>query len=413
MTEKSIPIEKFDVNTIRKDFPILQREVNGHPLVYLDNAATSQTPQQVIDTIVEYYQGYNANIHRGVHTLSQEATDAYEAARHKIQKHFGIAHPHEVIFTSGTTDSINLVANGFTSFLKEGDEILVSAMEHHSNIVPWQMLCERTGAVLKVIPMNLEGELVMEEYHKLLSDKTKLVFCNHVSNALGTINPIKEIVDAAHKVGAAVLIDGAQAAAHIKADLQALDVDFYTVSAHKMCGPTGVGMLYGKEDWLKKLPPYQGGGEMIAEVTFEKTTYADLPHKFEAGTPNICGGIAFGAALDYMNNIGFDAIAQYEDELVEYATEQLLTIDGLKIYGTAANKTSVISFNIDGIHPYDIGTIVDKLGIAVRTGHHCAQPIMDFYRIPGTVRASFSFYNTKEEVDKLVGAVKRARNMLQ
>lgn len=413
MTEKSIPIEKFDVNTIRKDFPILQREVNGHPLVYLDNAATSQTPQQVIDTIVEYYQGYNANIHRGVHTLSQEATDAYEAARHKIQKHFDIAHPHEVIFTSGTTDSINLVANGFTSFLKEGDEILVSAMEHHSNIVPWQMLCERTGAVLKVIPMNLEGELVMEEYHKLLSDKTKLVFCNHVSNALGTINPIKEIVDAAHKVGAAVLIDGAQAAAHIKADLQALDVDFYTVSAHKMCGPTGVGMLYGKEDWLKKLPPYQGGGEMIAEVTFEKTTYADLPHKFEAGTPNICGGIAFGAALDYMNNIGFDAIAQYEDELVEYATEQLLTIDGLKIYGTAANKTSVISFNIDGIHPYDIGTIVDKLGIAVRTGHHCAQPIMDFYRIPGTVRASFSFYNTKEEVDKLVGAVKRARNMLQ
>lgn len=403
----------LDIQAIRKDFPILQREVNGQPLVYLDNAATSQTPQQVIDAIVDYYQGYNANIHRGVHTLSQEATDAYETARQKIQKHFNIAHPYEVIMTSGTTDSINLVANGFTSFLKEGDEILVSAMEHHSNIVPWQMLCERTGAVLKVIPMNLEGELVMEEYHKLLSDKTKLVFCNHVSNALGTINPIKEIVDAAHKVGAAVLIDGAQAAAHIKADLQALDVDFYTVSAHKMCGPTGVGMLYGKEDWLKKLPPYQGGGEMIAEVTFEKTTYADLPHKFEAGTPNICGGIAFGAALDYMNNIGFDAIAQYEDELVEYATEQLLTIDGLKIYGTAANKTSVISFNIDGIHPYDIGTIVDKLGIAVRTGHHCAQPIMDFYRIPGTVRASFSFYNTKEEVDKLVGAVKRARNMLQ
>ncbi|MBA4745442.1 MAG: cysteine desulfurase [Muricauda sp.] len=412
MTEKSIPIEKFDVNTIRKDFPILQREVNGHPLVYLDNAATSQTPQQVIDTIVDYYQGYNANIHRGVHTLSQEATDAYEAARQKIQKHFNIAHPYEVIFTSGTTDGINLVANGFTSFLKEGNDILVSAMEHHSNIVPWQMLCERTGATLKVIPMNLDGELVMEEYHNLLSDKTKLVFCNHVSNALGTINPIEEIIQAAHKVGAAVLVDGAQAAAHIKADLQALDVDFYTVSAHKMCGPTGVGMLYGKEEWLKKLPPYQGGGEMIAEVTFEKTTYADLPHKFEAGTPNICGGIAFGAALDYMNNIGFDAIAQYEDELVEYATEQLLTIDGLKIYGTAAHKTSVISFNIDGIHPYDIGTIVDKLGIAVRTGHHCAQPIMDFYKIPGTVRASFSFYNTKEEVDKLVGAVKRARNML-
>lgn len=402
----------LDIQAIRKDFPILQREVNGKPLVYLDNAATSQTPQQVIDAIVDYYHRYNANIHRGVHTLSQEATDAYEAARQKIQNHFNIAHPYEVIMTSGTTDSINLVANGFTSFLKEGDEILVSAMEHHSNIVPWQMLCERTGAVLKVIPMNLEGELMMDEYHNLLSEKTKLVFCNHVSNALGTINPIKEIIDAAHQVGAAVLVDGAQAAAHIKADLQALDVDFYTVSAHKMCGPTGVGMLYGKEDWLKKLPPYQGGGEMIAEVTFEKTTYADLPHKFEAGTPNICGGIAFGAALDYMNSIGFEAITQYEEELVEYATEQLLTIDGLKIYGTAANKTSVISFNIEGIHPYDIGTIVDKLGIAVRTGHHCAQPIMDFYKIPGTVRASFSFYNTKEEVDKLVESIKRARNML-
>lgn len=402
----------LDIQTIRKDFPILQREVNGKPLVYLDNAATSQTPQQVIDTIVDYYQNYNANIHRGVHTLSQEATDAYEAARHKIQKHFNIAKAHEIIFTSGTTQSINLVATGFTSFLKEGDEILVSAMEHHSNIVPWQMLCERTGALLKVIPMNLDGELVMEEYHNLLSDKTKLVFCNHVSNALGTVNPIEKIIDAAHKVGAAVLIDGAQAAPHIKADLQALDVDFYTVSAHKMCGPTGVGMLYGKEEWLKKMPPYQGGGEMIAEVTFEKTTYADLPHKFEAGTPNICGGIAFGAALDYMNSIGFDAIAQYEDELLQYATEQLLTIEGLKIYGTAVHKTSVISFNIEGIHPYDIGTIVDKLGIAVRTGHHCAQPIMDFYQIPGTVRASFSFYNTKEEVDKLVEGIKRAKNML-
>jgi len=402
----------LDILAIRKDFPILHRKVNGQPLVYLDNAATSQTPQQVIDVIVDYYQGYNANIHRGVHTLSQEATDAYEAARQKIQKHFNIAKAHEVIYTSGTTDAINLVANGFTAFLQKGDEVLVSAMEHHSNIVPWQMLCERTGAILKVIPMNTNGELVMEEYHKLLSEKTKLVFCNHVSNALGTINPIKEIIDAAHKAGAAVLIDGAQAAPHIKADMQALNVDFYTVSAHKMCGPTGVGMLYGKEEWLKKLPPYQGGGEMIAEVTFEKTTYADLPHKFEAGTPNICGGIAFGAALDYMNHIGFDAIAQYENELLQYATEELLTIDGLKIYGTAANKTSVISFNIKGIHPYDIGTIVDKLGIAVRTGHHCAQPIMDFYKIPGTVRASFSFYNTKEEVDRLVEGVKRAKNML-
>jgi len=402
----------LDILTIRKDFPILARTVHGQPLVYLDNAATSQTPDQVVNVIVDYYHRYNANIHRGVHTLSQEATDAYEVARQKIQKHFNIGKSHEVIFTSGTTHSINLVATGFTSFLKKGDEVLVSAMEHHSNIVPWQMLCERTGATLKVIPMNMEGELVMEKYHNLLSEKTKLVFCNHVSNALGTVNPIEEIIEGAHKVGAAVLIDGAQAAAHIKSDLQALDVDFYTVSAHKMCGPTGVGILYGKEAWLNKLPPYQGGGEMIAEVTFEKTTYADLPHKFEAGTPNICGGIAFGAALDYMNQLGFDAIAQYEDELLQYATERLLSIEGLKIYGTAMHKTSVISFNIEGVHPYDIGTILDKLGIAVRTGHHCAQPIMDFYKIPGTVRASFSFYNTKEEVDKLVEGVERAKNML-
>lgn len=412
MTDKGILANKFDVDTIRKDFPILGRTVNGQPLVYLDNAATSQTPDQVVNVIVDYYHRYNANIHRGVHTLSQEATDAYEVARQKIQKHFNIGKSHEVIFTSGTTHSINLVATGFTSFLKKGDEVLVSAMEHHSNIVPWQMLCDRTGATLKVIPMNLDGELVMEEYHSLLSDKTQLVFCNHVSNALGTVNPIEEIIEGAHKVSAAVLIDGAQAAAHIKCDLQALDVDFYTVSAHKMCGPTGVGILYGKEEWLNKLPPYQGGGEMIAEVTFEKTTYADLPHKFEAGTPNICGGIAFGAALDYMNHLGFDAIAKYEDELIQYATEQLLAIDGLKIYGTAKHKTSVISFNIEGVHPYDIGTILDKLGIAVRTGHHCAQPIMDFYKIPGTVRASFSFYNTKEEVDKLVEGVIRAKNML-
>ena len=402
----------LDIQKIRKDFPILNREVNGKPLVYLDNAATSQTPQPVIDAIVEYYSKYNANIHRGVHSLSQEATDKYEAARKKIQTHFNAARPHEIIFTSGTTHGINLVANGFSSFIKESDEILVSAMEHHSNIVPWQMLAERTGAVLKVIPMSIEGELLMDVYDQLLSKNTKLVFCNHISNALGTINPIEEIIEKAHDIGAAVLIDGAQAAPHIVADVQKLDVDFYTVSAHKMCGPTGVGVLYGKEEWLKKLPPYQGGGEMIAEVTFEKTTYAELPHKFEAGTPNICGGIAFGAALDYMNGIGFDAIAEYEHELLEYATEKLLTIEGLKIYGTAQEKTSVISFNIDGIHPYDIGTILDKLGIAVRTGHHCAQPIMDFYKIPGTVRASFCFYNTKEEVDVLVEGVKRARTML-
>jgi cysteine desulfurase/selenocysteine lyase len=402
----------FDVQEIRKDFPILSREVNGKPLVYLDNAATSQTPKQVIEVIVDYYENYNANIHRGVHALSQEATDKYEQARIKIQKHFNASKAHEIIFTSGTTHSINIVANGFSSLIKKGDEILVSAMEHHSNIVPWQMLCERTGAVLKVIPMNQEGELLMDVYYELLSDRTKLVFCNHISNALGTINPVEEIIQKAHKVGAAVLIDGAQAAPHIVADVQKLDVDFYTISAHKICGPTGVGMLYGKEEWLNKLPPYQGGGEMIAEVTFEKTTYAELPHKFEAGTPNICGGIALGAALDYMNSIGFEAIAEYEHELLEYATEKLLEIDGLKIYGTAKNKTSVISFNIDGVHPYDIGSILDKLGVAVRTGHHCAQPIMDFYKIPGTVRASFCFYNTKEEVDVLVEGVKRAKSML-
>ncbi|MEP2059504.1 MAG: cysteine desulfurase [Maribacter litoralis] len=402
----------LDIKKIREDFPILKREVNGKPLVYLDNAATSQTPQQVIDAIVDYYQNYNANIHRGVHTLSQEATDKYEQARIKIQKHFNAAKSYEIIFTSGTTHSINLVANGFSSLIKKGDEVLVSAMEHHSNIVPWQMLCERTGAILKVIPMNQEGELRMDVYDDLLSDKTKLVFCNHISNALGTINPIEEIIEKAHKVGAAVLIDGAQAAPHLVADVQALDVDFYTCSAHKICGPTGVGMLYGKEEWLNKLPPYQGGGEMIAEVTFEKTTYADLPHKFEAGTPNICGGIAFGAALDYMNGVGFEEVAKYEHELLEYATQELLKIDGLKIYGTAKNKTSVISFNIEGIHPYDMGSILDKLGIAVRTGHHCAQPIMDFFKIPGTVRASFAFYNTREEVDVLIAGVLKAKSML-
>ncbi|MGY0391458.1 aminotransferase class V-fold PLP-dependent enzyme [Bizionia sp. KMM 8389] len=402
----------FNVEKIRQDFPILKRQVNGKPLVYLDNAATSQTPQQVIDVIVDYYSNYNANIHRGVHTLSQEATDKYEAARHTIQQHFNAKHAHEIILTAGTTHGINLVANGFASLLKKGDEIIVSALEHHSNIVPWQMLCEKTGATLKVIPMNTAGELILETYEELLSENTKLVFVNHISNALGTINPIQEIITKAHKVQAAVLVDGAQACPHVKADMQALDVDFYVASAHKMCGPTGVGLLYGKEAWLKKLPPYQGGGEMIAEVTFEKTTYADLPHKFEAGTPNICGGIAFGAAIDYMNHIGFDTIANYEQELLEYATQELLKIEGLTIYGTAEQKTSVISFNLDGIHPYDIGTLLDKMGIAVRTGHHCAQPIMNFFNIPGTVRASFAFYNTKAEVDTLIVGVKKAKMML-
>ena len=402
----------FNIQKIRADFPILSRKVNGHPLVYLDNAATSQKPQQVIDSIVHYYSYYNANIHRGVHTLSQEATDAYEAARHKIQKHFNAKESYEILFTAGTTHGINLVANGFSNILKKDDEIIVSAMEHHSNIVPWQMLCERTGAILKVIPMNEEGVLMMDEYEKLLSENTKLVFVNHVSNALGTINPIAKIIKKAHKVGAAVLIDGAQSCSHIKPDFQELDVDFYVTSAHKMCGPTGIGILYMKEEWGNKLPPYQGGGEMIDEVTFEKSTYAGLPHKFEAGTPNICGGIAFGAAIDYLNDIGFEAIEKHENELLEYATKKLLEIEGLKIYGTGPDKTSVISFNIEGIHPYDIGTIVDKLGIAVRTGHHCAQPIMDFYKIPGTVRASFAFYNTMEEVDALVEGVKKAKMML-
>ncbi len=402
----------LDIATLRKDFPILERKVYGYPLVYLDNAATSQTPQAVIDSIVDYYSSYNANIHRGVHALSQEATDAYEQVRKKLKRHFNAGKDHEIIFTSGTTHSINLVASGFASILNKDDEILVSAMEHHSNIVPWQMLCEKTGAKLRVIPMDESGDLLMDKYEQLLHERTKLVFCNHVSNALGTINPIEEIINKAHAVGAAVLIDGAQAAAHIVADVQALDVDFYTASAHKMCGPTGIGMLYGKEEWLRRLPPYQGGGEMIAEVSFEKTTYADLPHKFEAGTPNICGAIAFGAALDYMNNIGFEAIAQYEEELLNYATAQLLQIEGLRIYGTARHKTSVISFNVGEMHPYDIGTILDKMGIAVRTGHHCAQPIMDFYQIPGTIRASFSFYNTMEEVDMLAAGIKKAVAML-
>ena len=402
----------FDVEAIRKDFPILNREVNGKPLIYFDNAATSQTPQQVIDVIVNYYSNYNANIHRGVHALSQEATDAYELARLKIQKHFNAAHSHEIIYTSGTTHGINLVANGFSSFLKKGDEVIVSALEHHSNIVPWQMLCERTEAELKVIPMNTDGDLVLRDFDALLNENTKLVFVNHISNALGTINPIEYIIEKAHNVGAAVLIDGAQSCPHIKPDVQALDVDFYVCSAHKICGPTGVGMLYGKQEWLKKLPPYQGGGEMIAEVSFEKTTYADLPHKFEAGTPNICGGIAFGAALDYMNAIGFDTIASYENELLKYATAQLQQIESLKIYGTAKEKTSVVSFNVGNIHPYDIGTILDKMGIAVRTGHHCAQPIMNFYQIPGTVRASLMFYNTKKEIDLFIIALKKAVMML-
>ena len=401
----------FPVEKIRADFPILQRMVNGKPLIYFDNAATSQTPKIVIDAIVDYYMNYNANIHRGVHTLSQEATDKYEQARETLKTHFNAKYAYEMIFTSGTTHGINIIASGFSNLLKKGDEVIVSALEHHSNIVPWQMLCEKTGAKLNVIPMNEDGALMMSSYDELLSDNTKLVFCNHISNALGTINPIEEIIEKAHQLGAAVLIDGAQSTPHMIVDFQKLDVDFYVTSAHKICGPTGVGLLYGKKEWLEKLPPYQGGGEMIETVTFKKTTYAGLPHKFEAGTPNICGGIAFGVAIDYMNSIGFDAINKHEQELLEYGTQELLKINELKIYGTS-KKTSVISFNVGTIHPYDIGSILDKLGIAVRTGHHCAQPIMDFYKIPGTIRASFAFYNTKEEIDVFVKGLKRAILML-
>ena len=402
----------FNIDAIRADFPILSQKVNGKPLVYFDNGATSQKPQIVIDAISKYYQEINANIHRGVHTLSQLATDAYEASRGKIQNHINAKFSHEVLFTSGTTHGINLVANGFASILKSGDEVLVSALEHHSNIVPWQMLCEKTGAVLRVIPMDENGELILSEFDKLLSNKTKIVTVNHISNALGTVNPIKYMIDKAHEFGAAILIDGAQAVPHLKPDVQELDCDFYVFSGHKICGPTGTGILYGKEDWLNKLPPYQGGGEMIKEVTFEKTTYAELPHKFEAGTPNIAGGIVLGTAVDYMNQVGFENIQIQEKELLEYGTKRLLEIEGLKIYGTSKDKTSVISFNIEGIHPYDIGTIIDKLGIAVRTGHHCAQPIMNFFNIPGTIRASFAFYNTKEEIDIFVEALKRAKLML-
>ncbi|CAN1554854.1 csdA Selenocysteine lyase/Cysteine desulfurase [Flavobacteriaceae bacterium] len=402
----------LDLQKIRADFPILSQKVNGKPLVYFDNAATSQKPQVVIDAISKYYQEINANIHRGVHTLSQLATDAYETSRGKIQQHINAKFAHEVLFTSGTTHGINLVANGFASILKSGDEVLVSALEHHSNIVPWQMLCEKTGAILRVIPMDENGELILSEFDKLVSDKTKIVTVNHISNALGTVNPIQYMIDKAHKFGAAILIDGAQAVPHLKPNVQELDCDFYVFSGHKICGPTGTGILYGKEAWLNKLPPYQGGGEMIKEVTFEKTTYAELPHKFEAGTPNIAGGIALGTAVDYMNEIGFENIQIQEKELLDYGTKRLLEIEGLKIYGTAKEKTSVISFNIEGIHPYDIGTIIDKLGIAVRTGHHCAQPIMDFFKIPGTIRASFAFYNTKEEIDIFVESVKRAQLML-
>ena len=403
----------FNIEKIRADFPILLRQIHNKPLIYFDNAATSQKPQAVIDALVHYYSFQNANIHRGVHALSQEATDAYEQAREEVQRFFNARFRQEIIFTSGTTHSINIVAHGYRSILKPGDEIIVGQAEHHSNIVPWQMACELTGAILKVLPIDKNGQLQINAFKGMLGSRTKLVVVNHVSNALGTINPIEEIIETAHEYGAKVLIDGAQASSHIRVDVNALDVDYYTTSAHKMCGPTGVGMLYGKKELLEALPPYQGGGEMIKEVYFEGTTYAGLPHKFEAGTPNISGGIGFGAAIEYLNSIGLEEIAAYEDELLTYATQELKQIHGLVIYGDVLQKTAVISFNIQGLHPYDVGTLLDQMGIAVRTGQHCAQPVMDFYGIPGTVRASFAFYNTKEEIDTLVKGVQRAVNMLQ
>ena len=401
-----------NIETIRDDFPILNTSVNGNKLIYLDNAATSQTPNCVINSISDYYKNLNSNIHRGVHSLSQMATEKYEDTRKKFKSHFNAKSSKEIIFTSGTTHSINLISSGFSKFLNEGDEIIVSHLEHHSNIVPWQMLCEKTGAKMLVIPMNDKGELDLNKFSKILSKKTKVVFVNHVSNALGTVNDIEKIINLSHNVGASVLIDGAQAVPHFKVDVSKLDVDFYVCSAHKFCGPTGVGILYGKKEWLEKLPPYQGGGEMIDEVSFEKTTYSDLPNKFEPGTPNIAGVIASGIALDYINNIGLEEIKEYEDYLLDYATKKLLEINGLKIYGESKNKTSVISFNIGDIHPYDIGSLIDNLGIAVRTGHHCAQPIMDYFKIPGTIRVSFCFYNTTDEIDSLVSALKKASTML-
>jgi len=402
----------LDISKIRAQFPILSRKVNGQELVYFDNGATTQKPQAVIDAEANYYANENSNVHRGVHFLSGLATDKFEETRNTVQAFIGAKHNHEIIFTKGTTDSINLVANGFRTLLNKGDEIIISEMEHHSNIVPWQMCCEQSGATLKVIPLLDNGSLNMEEFENLLSDNTKLVAVSHISNALGTINNIETIIKKAHSFGAKVLIDGAQAASHIALDMQKLDADFYCFSAHKMFGPTGVGVLYGKEASLNALPPYQGGGEMIKEVNFEKTTYACLPHKFEAGTPNIAGVIAFKAAIDFITELGVKNIAKYEDELLQYATTEVLKIEGLKIYGTAAHKSGIISFNIDNLHPYDIGMIVDKMGVAIRTGHHCTQPIMARYNIPGTARISVAVYNTMEEIDVCINAIKKAKMML-
>lgn len=406
-------LEKLDIHKIRADFPLLKREVNGKPLVYLDNGATTQKPKVVIDAITNYYSNMNSNVHRGVHYLSQISTDAFEVTRRKVQEFINAKEDFEIIITKGTTDSINLVASCYgKAFIHEGDEIIISAMEHHSNIVPWQMLCQEKGAVLRVIPMNEKGELDISAYKKLLSDNTKLVSVTYVSNSLGTINPIKEIIDLAHAKNVAVFVDAAQAIQHIAIDVQELDVDFLAFSGHKMYAPTGVGVLYGKKDLLNAMPPYQGGGDMIKDVTFEKTTYNELPFKFEAGTPNIEAGICLAAAIDYINELDIDNIKAYEDDLLAYATAKIKEIPGVRIIGEAAKKSSVLSFVVDGVHPYDIGVILDKLGIAVRTGHHCAQPVMDQFQIPGTVRASLAVYNTKEDVDNFIAGLTRALNML-
>lgn len=406
-------LSPFEVTQIREDFPALQQPIYGKNLIYFDNGATSQKPLSVLKAIKEFYDKDNSNIHRGVHYLSQRATTHYETARETIQKYIGAKHSEEIIFTKGTTDGINLVANSLGELLSEGDEILISAMEHHSNIVPWQMLCQRKKCVLKVAPINLRGELIMAEFDQLLSSRTKIVAITHISNTLGTINPIDEIIQKAHAVGSYVLIDGAQSIQHMPINVQELGCDFFVFSGHKVFGPTGVGVLYGKKSLLEKMPPYQGGGDMISKVTFEKTTYNELPHKFEAGTPHIAGGIGLGAAIEYLAGLDMDGIQKHERDLADYAQGLLSTFEGMRIIGDAKEKTSVVSFIVDGIHPFDLGTLLDKQGIAVRTGHHCTQPLMDFYKIPGTVRASFAFYNTKEEIDTFIEAVDKSINMLK
>jgi len=404
----------FNLNNIREDFPILKQTVYGKPLIYFDNAATTQKPQVVIDSLNTYYKEFNSNIHRGVHHLSQIATMAHENARKTVQQFIHAKHSHEIIFTRGTTESINLVAFSFgKKFIQAGDEIIISTLEHHSNIVPWQMICEEKQAILKVIPINENGEIIFEEFEKLLSKKTKLIAITYVSNALGIINPIENIIEKAHALNIPVLIDGAQSTSHIAIDVQKLDCDFYCFSGHKLYGPTGIGVLYGKEKWLNEMPPYQGGGEMISKVTFEKTTYNELPFKFEAGTPHIAGALGLEAAIQYIQKIGIENIASHENMLLHYATEKLMDIEGMKIYGDSKNKTSIVSFLFNNIHAFDAGSIIDKFGVAVRTGHHCTQPLMQRFGIPGTIRASFAFYNTKEEIDVMIEAVIKAKKMLQ